>query len=213
MVDNTMKDGYENIGSSEKVTYWFAMILYPECQEHMKILEYIKSSTYKYEYGYILHDKDIDENGELKKPHIHLMYKYPKRVSAKNQYESFCGLINHVEPIHDCVSYYDYMLHRRIEDFISEKHLYDDSEMITSDNFTKKCIGKTSKTSLSKSLILYNYVRECNGDLYSVINYAIENDLYDVYEKIQYSIIALSKDIKFYSTKTYESKVSKELRK
>ena len=212
MVNNTMKEDYKNLDSCRK-TSWFAMILYPECEEHMKVLEYIKMSIDVYEYGYILHDKDLDENGELKKPHIHLMYKFPKQATAKAQFESFCGLINHIEPIYDQSSYYQYMLHKRLADIVSGKHLYDESEMICSDNFSRKCIGKTSKSSLNKILILYNYVRECNGDLYSVINYAIENDLYDLYEKIQYSIIALSKDIKFYSTKTYESKVSKELRK
>ena len=49
----------------------FQGILYPDSESYRcdDVLNVLKS-TFP-EFAYILHDKDVDENGELKKPHIH----------------------------------------------------------------------------------------------------------------------------------------------
>ena len=49
----------------------FQGILYPDSESYRcdDVLNILKS-TFP-EFAYILHDKDVDENGELKKPHIH----------------------------------------------------------------------------------------------------------------------------------------------
>lgn len=47
--------------------------LYPENENHMRALEYIKLNM---QYAYILHDKDITEDGEIKKEHIHVIVKF-----------------------------------------------------------------------------------------------------------------------------------------
>ena len=48
----------------------FALLLYPEDSTHMDALEIVKKS---YDCAYILHDKDKDENGFLKKAHYHVV--------------------------------------------------------------------------------------------------------------------------------------------
>lgn len=45
------------------------LLLYPDCESHVKAIEKIKQS---YDYAMILHDKDCDENGEVKK-HIGML--------------------------------------------------------------------------------------------------------------------------------------------
>ncbi len=58
----------------------FALELYPEDNQHIAILEYIKNN---FEYAYILHDKDTYEEdteehkkGEKKKPHYHIILAF-----------------------------------------------------------------------------------------------------------------------------------------
>ena len=48
-------------------------ILYPDDPDHVKAMDLIKKS---YSCAYILHDKDTTENGELKKPHYHVAFKF-----------------------------------------------------------------------------------------------------------------------------------------
>lgn len=50
------------------------LLLYPDCEAHVKALQIIERS---YDYAYILHDRDIMENGELKKPHYHVLLRFP----------------------------------------------------------------------------------------------------------------------------------------
>lgn len=54
--------------------------LYPENEEHMKALEYIK---WNMNYAYILHDKDITDDGEIKKEHIHVVVKFDNARELK----------------------------------------------------------------------------------------------------------------------------------
>lgn len=49
----------------------FCLLLYPESQS--EVMEYIKQH---YSFAACLHDKDCDENGELKKAHWHVIVKF-----------------------------------------------------------------------------------------------------------------------------------------
>lgn len=49
-----------------------ALLLYPDCPEHVIALEKLQKS---YDCAYILHDKDKNENGELKKAHWHVVIR------------------------------------------------------------------------------------------------------------------------------------------
>lgn len=50
----------------------FTLLFYPEDETHKKALEYVEKN---FDYAWILHDKDVTENGELKKPHIHCVIR------------------------------------------------------------------------------------------------------------------------------------------
>lgn len=49
---------------------YFSFILYKEDEEQMKSLEYIINN---YNYARILHDKDKEEDGTIKKAHYHII--------------------------------------------------------------------------------------------------------------------------------------------
>lgn len=57
----------------EKFKY-FTLVLYPEDSNHCDLLNYL-SNTYSCKY--ILHDKDVNKDGALKKPHWHIVWQTP----------------------------------------------------------------------------------------------------------------------------------------
>lgn len=62
----------------------FCGILYPDAEDYdyKDVLEAIEA--YFTEWAWILHDKDVDENGEIKKPHIHFvgLMRGPLKIST-----------------------------------------------------------------------------------------------------------------------------------
>lgn len=59
----------------------FCVLLYPDCENHVDALNFIRSN---FSYAAILHDKDVDDNGELKKPHFHVVIRFdnPRYISS-----------------------------------------------------------------------------------------------------------------------------------
>ena len=53
------------------------LLLYPDCAAHVEAIKKIEQS---YDYALILHDKDSDENGELKKAHWHVVLRFGQAV-------------------------------------------------------------------------------------------------------------------------------------
>ena len=51
----------------------FNLVLYPEDESHIKAIEKIENS---YDYAYILHDMDTNEQGEIKKEHWHVVLTF-----------------------------------------------------------------------------------------------------------------------------------------
>lgn len=60
----------------------FCAVLYPDCEAHVACME--KLQTGGYNFAAILHDQDVYEDGEkqgeLKKPHWHIVLKFPNAV-------------------------------------------------------------------------------------------------------------------------------------
>lgn len=55
------------------VNRYFCAILYEDDENFEKYFKYI-NENYE-EVTYIRHDKDINENGEIKKSHLHILFK------------------------------------------------------------------------------------------------------------------------------------------
>lgn len=56
----------------------FIAVLYPEDETHAACMEKLKTGGYN--YAAILHDKDVQEDGEPKKPHWHLVIRFKNAV-------------------------------------------------------------------------------------------------------------------------------------
>lgn len=84
--------------ATDKKKRYIGMLLYPDDDSHVSALDYI-CSNYT-DYAYILHDKDTEEDGKLKKAHYHLICyfknaRFPSAVAKELQiqpnYVQECG--------------------------------------------------------------------------------------------------------------------------
>lgn len=53
------------------------LLLYPDNQQHCKAVEKIKQS---YDYAIILHNRDVTQDGELKKEHWHIVLRFQQAI-------------------------------------------------------------------------------------------------------------------------------------
>ena len=106
--------------------------------------EFLKSAEYvPRQYAYIVHDKDIKDNGEVKKTHIHLILCYENARSLESVEK---GLIKYmsigeenlqnafIEPCRDLKGAYGYLIHKNEPN----KYQYSESDIVcsSSDYFT-----------------------------------------------------------------------------
>lgn len=59
------------MSSSNIRSRFFDLLLYPDCDHHNDVLSVVKDSGI--DFCGIIHDKDVDEAGNIKKAHIHLV--------------------------------------------------------------------------------------------------------------------------------------------
>lgn len=96
----------------------YCAVLYPEDETHAQAIEKLKSGGYN--FAAILHDKDVhedgDHKGELKKPHWHVVMKFPNAV-WQNSLAKELGLEpNYLEQAKNLDSALLYLVHDGYED-------------------------------------------------------------------------------------------------
>ena len=142
----------------------FAMILYPDSDAYNceSIMSDVMSN---YDYAFIMHDRDVDEDGVLKKAHIHCMVSFnsPRKQSwVLSRFKQ-----SHIEIISSASAYLTYLTHSDLDD--STKYIYPDSDLHMSSKF--KAIYEKEV----KEINLIDLVNEFNS-------YCVEQDLNPVYK-------------------------------
>lgn len=107
----------------EKRTRYKGLILYPDNIAHKMAIDKINVC---WTYKMILHDKDTDENGELKKPHWHVIIQLETPQSDYYVSEKLCVPVNYIEQIISIKAAYDYLTHR----YHPDKYQYEDENLI-----------------------------------------------------------------------------------
>lgn len=108
----------------------FAMVLYPDSDSYdcESVLTDVISN---YDFAWIKHDKDVDEDGVFKKEHIHILVSFnsPRKLSwILSRFKQ-----THVESISSATAYLRYMTHSNLDD--STKYIYPDSDLHLSSKF------------------------------------------------------------------------------
>jgi len=93
------------------------VLLYPDDPNHVNALKMIKEST---DYLCILHDKDKTKEGELKKPHWHIILVYKNATWNSAIAEEFSIPLNYIQRLRNYEAASEYLIHANEP----EKHQY-----------------------------------------------------------------------------------------
>lgn len=87
----------------------FTLLLYPDNQDHVKALEKIQKG---YEYIYILHDKDTNLDGEIKKKHWHVVIRVGNNARWNTAIASELGIqTNFIQDVKNLDRMLQYLIH------------------------------------------------------------------------------------------------------
>lgn len=128
-----------------------------------------------------LHDRDVDDNGSLKKAHFHVLLAYASATTLNNirEWFSVCGMPeSELHSIRVCASgvgYYRYLTHKDNP----EKIQYDDNDIRVfndSDELFKK-FSKTSSDKINDLVRIFQIVDELNTiSFHNLVHYLMLNE-------------------------------------
>lgn len=138
----------------------FMLLLYPEDATHVRALDVIKGS---YDCAYILHDKDLDETGNLKKPHWHVVINTGKNAIWNTSLADTLGLaLNYIEQARNMDRALQYLIHYNEAD----KHQYEIDEVYGSlKNRLKMTMNAGERLEGEKVEELINFIENYDGHL------------------------------------------------
>lgn len=149
----------------------FAGTLYPDSESYdcETLLSTIRSKFI--DWAYILHDKDVDENGELKKPHIHWVGRAtPRFLSVVS---NFLGLpVNSIEVVKNFDNMVMYLIH--LNDI--DKFQYSPDDVETNLPNIGQLLRRQSEGQIVKDLAS----AKMQKSWYDLVQYAVDTDSYDV---------------------------------
>lgn len=135
------------------------LLLYPDNESHRKAMDTIKHT---YDYAAILHDKDIDEEGNLKKPHWHVVLRFQQATWSSAICKNLEIEHNFIEDVKKFDNAMLYLLHYNDMD----KHQYDVCDVFG--NLSCKLveiINKGEKSEGEKVVELIEFIENCGSKL------------------------------------------------
>lgn len=149
----------------------FAGTLYPDSESYdcESLLSTIRSKFI--DWAYILHDKDFNENGELKKPHIHWVGRAtPRCLSVVS---NFLGLPeNDIEVVKNFDNMVMYLIH--LNDI--DKFQYSPDDVETNLPNIGQLLRRQSEGQIVKDLAS----AKMQKSWYDLVQYAVDIDSYDI---------------------------------
>jgi hypothetical protein len=156
---------------AEKKFRSFAGTLYPDSESYdcETLLSTIRSKFI--DWAYILHEKDVNENGELKKPHIHWVGRAtPRCLSVVS---NFLGLPeNDIEVVKNFDNMVMYLIH--LNDI--DKFQYSPDDVETNLPNIGQLLRRQSEGQIVKDLAS----AKMQKSWYDLVQYAVDIDSYDI---------------------------------
>ena len=142
------------------------LLLYPlEDETHKKALEYIKTNN---DYAMIVHDKDQNEDGELKKSHTHVVLTCSNAKWNTALAEELGITVNYIQKCRDFEGALDYLIH--YNDDTKYQYSLDDVKGNLK-NKLMKFINNDDKDENEKTLELITFI-ECFDGIISITEFA-----------------------------------------
>lgn len=156
------------------------ILLYPEDATHMKALDLISKS---YDYASILHDKDVDEDGVIKKEHYHVVVNFGSNARWNTAVADELGLeLNYIQECRSIDRSLEYLIHFNEPD----KYQYDLEEVNgTLKSKLKQLVNVTGKTESDKVCELIEWIEQYNGiiTLKTFSKYCASVGMWDVFRR------------------------------
>lgn len=158
----------------------FCILLYPnEDKTHKKALEYIKNN---YDYAFIMHDKDKNEEGDVKKSHTHVVVSFPNAKWNSALSEELGITMNYIEKCRSLENALEYLIHFNDD----SKEQYDIEEVHGNLKAQlKKIIASDGKDENEKALELADFIRTYPIELdeFIFIQYVCSVGMWDVFRR------------------------------
>ncbi len=166
----------------------FCLLLYPnEDKTHKKALEYIK---FNYDYALIVHDKDTNENNEIKKAHTHIVISFSNAKWNTALAEELGITDNYIEKCRDMDKALEYLIHYNDD----TKHQYD-IELVQGNlkSKLKQILLNDGKDENQKAYELMDFIENYEGyiDEMEFFKHACEVGMYDVARRSAYILMRL----------------------
>lgn len=158
----------------------FCLLLYPlEDESHKNAIDIIKRS---YDYAMITHDSDLDEVGNLKKSHTHLVIRFNNPVWNSALAKDLGIEINYIQKCRSLERSLLYLVHYNEPD----KFQYDIRKV--QGNLKQKLLNyikNSGKDESEKVLDLLDYIDSYVGclDEQDFVRYVATNGMYDIYRR------------------------------
>lgn len=158
----------------------FCLLLYPlEDETHKNAIDIVKRS---YDYAMITHDSDLDEEGNLKKSHTHLVIRFNNPVWNSALAKDLGIEINYIQKCRSLERSLLYLVHYNEPD----KFQYDTRKV--QGNLKQKLLNyikNSGKDESEKVLDLLDYIDNYVGclDEQDFVRYVATNGMYDIYRR------------------------------
>lgn len=173
----------------------FAGTLYPDSESYdcERLLSVIRSKFI--DWAYILHDKDTDENGVLKKPHIHWVGRATPRCLSV--VAGFLGLPeNNIEVVKNFDNTVCYLIH--LNDI--DKYQYSPDDVVSNFSNIGQLLRRRSEGQIVKDLAS----AKMHKSWYDLVQYAVEIESYDVLRRNLGVIRLIWEEVQFFDAKRLE---------
>lgn len=168
----------ENIDLSKvkknvKARYW-NFVMYPESM--IDDWEDEIEDLLEYPFAYVIHDKDTDSEGAIRKTHVHILMAFPNTTTYKHALEMAqrLGVCNYVEKTGNIRRMFDYLIHATDKAKKDGKYQYDPSARVLGNDFD---IGAFEQIGVAeKERILF--------EIKSIIRAGVVKDFYELDEYI-----------------------------
>jgi len=166
----------------------FCLLLYPlEDTTHKKALEYIELN---YDYALIVHDKDKNENGEVKKSHTHIVISFPNAKWNTAVAEELGITENYLEKCRSLDNALEYLIH--YNDDTKEQY---DIDLVKGNlkRELKKILANDGKDENEKAQELIEFIRTFDGHLdeFVFVQYCCSLGMWDVFRRGSYIFLRL----------------------
>lgn len=166
----------------------FCLLLYPlEDETHAKALEFIKLN---YDYALIEHNKDVNDKGELKKTHTHIVVSFPNAKWNTAVAEELGIPVNYMEKCRSFDNALEYLIH--FNDDTKHQYSIDDVQGNLKSKL-KQIMENDGKDENMKALELITYIENHKGiiDEATFFKYACEIGMYDVARRSAYILLRI----------------------